>query len=1169
MSMEIPVTRAGPAAAPHRGGVGVRMTGQAYRWARRMGLALVLMPGLTPIALAEVERIRVGVYDNPPKVFLGDDGEPTGFWPELTRAIAASEGWRIEWVHGTWDESLARLEDDRIDVMVDTAVTGARREYFAFGEQTVHVSWSQVYAARGVRIEIIPDLAGKRIGALARSINLEGPEGLRTLLDQFAVGAQVVAMPDYAAIFAALDRGELDAGVTNRDFGNRAQSGFDLTRTPILFQPADLRYAFARGNPDVRELMARFDARVAALKQDPNSVYHALQARWLGIERGPAREVLPAWLAWVLWSLLGVTVLLTASIAVVEMRVRARTRTMREQQARLQRHEQMLAESQRIAHVGSWRLDLGLQRLEWSQETYRIVGVSPGEFTPTVEGFFSYVHPEDRAALEVVRNPALKGLRPYDVAFRIVRPDGEVRDVQERAEAELDGSGNALYLSGTLQDITERKRSERETERLARGLRTTLESITDAFYTLDPDWRFKYINAAGERLLERRGDALIGRSVWDEFPEAVGTPIEHEYRRAVAQRVTVELHEYYAPLGKWFDIRAYPSEEGLAVYFLDVTEHHAMLARLQAQEETLRRSRDHLAELLESRRALINSLPAHIALLDRTATILDVNEQWRQFGAQNAFAGADLGVGMNYLSVCDGASGEGADEAAKVAQGLRDVLAGRRKVFALEYSCHSPEHLRWFRVTVNSLVPGEALGEHHGAVVMHLDITERKLAEQELNRLAYHDPLTDLPSRTGFTLYLAEQVRRAGWQPGAIVVMVDIVGMRDINDAHGYETGDQLLIRIGGRLREQAGEEGLAGRTGGDEFVLLLAPDPARSPEQALHALSAALCEPIVVAGVELEIGIRVGCTYLAERPRAAESLLREAELALFQNRVEPGLPWVAYTPELDRVTHQRIEFTRELRKALDEQQFEMHFQPKVDLRSGRILGCEALLRWNHPQRGLQSPGLFIPIAEKSQLIAPIGDWILRDTCRQIRQWRDTGLQVVPVSINVSLVQFLSGDFPRTVQRALSEFGLAPDALSLEITESVFERVSDSLLAQLRELNELGVRLSLDDFGTGYSSLLYLQKYPFDEIKIDQGFVRHILEDTYSREIVRMVMGLARAFRAEVVAEGIESVEVRDALLALGCRIGQGYHYSVPLAARPFSRLLDGSTRLPLADAER
>ncbi|MFP4252688.1 MAG: EAL domain-containing protein [Guyparkeria sp.] len=456
-------------------------------------------------------------------------------------------------------------------------------------------------------------------------------------------------------------------------------------------------------------------------------------------------------------------------------------------------------------------------------------------------------------------------------------------------------------------------------------------------------------------------------------------------------------------------------------------------------------------------------------------------------------------------------------------------------------------------------------GQVTNYVAIKQDITALKEAERELSRIAYEDPLTGLCSRNGFARHLQRLIDQQEWPELGVVVIVDIVGLRDINDAYGYEGGDQLLYEFGRRLVTQAGEHGYVGRIGGDEFTLFLLPTKGESLHRRLTRMTESLSAPLVLQGHEIEIAIRLGYTHLGDRQRPAQSLLREAERALFKHRQEPSAPWVAYNTSLREEMKQRIELTRELRIALNEDHFELHFQPKVDLASGTLVACEALLRWNHPARGLLGPDVFIPIAEQSQLISPIGDWALRRACQHLREWRDADLNPVRVAVNVSLVQFQTGDFASRVRTILDEAGVAPGELALEITESVFERESEALLEQIRALRDMGVRLSLDDFGTGYSSLLYLQRYPFHEIKIDQGFVFHVLDDSFSRNIVETVIMLARALDADVIAEGIESAAVSDELQAMGCRFGQGFHYSVPLESEDFQWLLEQRSPLPLS----
>ena len=444
------------------------------------------------------------------------------------------------------------------------------------------------------------------------------------------------------------------------------------------------------------------------------------------------------------------------------------------------------------------------------------------------------------------------------------------------------------------------------------------------------------------------------------------------------------------------------------------------------------------------------------------------------------------------------------------------------------------------------------------------DITELKEAEQELSRIAFKDPLSGIYNRVGFTRKLQHLIDQHGWPSSGVLVTFNISGLQDINDAYGYEVGDQLLQAFGQRLEDVPGEQVLAGRIGGDEFTLFSLPGSALALEPYLTDLIQSLTRPVDLANVNIDVTFRLGYTRFGKRQRPIENLLRESERALSLHRQNASVPWVAFSSQIKQEIQKRIELARELRTALSDDQFELHFQPKVDLVTGKLLACEALIRWNHPTRGLIPPGDFIPIAEQSQLIGPIGDWVLRRACEHLRKWRDDGLKPVRIAVNVSVIQFQQGGFANRVGAVLEQSGVAPQELALEVTESVFEYESEVLLDQMSALRDLGVWLSLDDFGTGYSSLLYLQRYPFNEIKIDQAFVTHLLDDPFSCNIIEMVITLAKALSAEVIAEGIESAAVSRALIDMGCRSGQGFFYSMPLEAEDFRWLLEQRSKLPL-----
>lgn len=834
-----------------------------------------------------------------------------------------------------------------------------------------------------------------------------------------------------------------------------------------------------------------------------------------------------------------------------------------EREQALTEQERLLDIAGRLARFGGWSVNLATHEITWSEQVYAIHEVEPGE-TITVERGIAFYAPEDRDRIQELFTACASERTPFDDEFRLVTAKGNRVWVRCVGEPVSDSDGKIVRVAGAFQDITAQKQAQLEIRRLADRLRTTLESITDAFYLLDRDWQFTFINSEAERLLKRESAGLIGRNIWSEFPEAVGTRIEQEYRHAMENGVTAEFEDYYTPLEKWFDIRAYPSNEGLAVYFRDVTEQHTLFDRLRQREAELRRSQEELRTALDTRTALINALPAHICLLDEQGEVVDVNDRWRVYGQANENPDADLGVGRNYLAICDAATGDCAEEAQAAAAGLRSLLSGRRETFDLEYPCHSPQEARWFRLMARRLPHDQQDGASSRAVVMHVDITERKLGEREMQRAAYEDRLTGLYTRAGFTSALSERLRTEGDHPASMVIVLDLLALRDINEAHGHDAGDDVLKQAGARLSDAIGDNGLVARIAGDEFAVFAPVWRDLGPRDRRTAITRAFEKPFDIQTSSVNVSACFGYTRIGRDQPDPGDLIREAELAMYQTRAQAGDLWRQYTRQLDRSARARIHLTGELQDALERDEFQLHFQPKVDLASGHVLSCEALIRWNHPEQGLLWPGRFMPVAEQSQLIGPIGDWVLRDACRNVRAWRDAGLAVVRVSTNVSMVQLALGDFPDRVKRILDEEGVDPRDLTLEITESAFEDASERLQRQLTDLHRMGIRLSLDDFGTGYSSLLYLQQYPFDEIKVDKGFVQKMRDDAYSREIVETVVRVAAAVNADVVAEGVETPAERDALLDIGCRIGQGFYYSMPLEEEDFRWLLEHGADLPL-----
>jgi len=816
--------------------------------------------------------------------------------------------------------------------------------------------------------------------------------------------------------------------------------------------------------------------------------------------------------------------------------------------------------AQRIGAIGRWKVNYPSGRIEWSDQALSIFGVEREALGDSLENFVEMVHPEDRGWMLQKRRRWLNKGGDFEAEYRIIRPDGTLRWIEVRARIHYQSDNSLDYTYGVLRDLTDQRCKEAE----ARQFRDLVEGSEDLCCILDDRYQYQWCNQAYLERHQRIKDDLRGVSIREIVgDERFSNDIKHRMDRCLGgetQRFETVLN--YSDLGsRTLFVRYYPiavaTDERLRIgaVITDITEFRAAEAALRDLNEQLNSS-------LHMSRALIDSLPAHIAVLNDEGDIVDVNDQWRDYGREHRNPDPNFGIGMNYLTVCHETAGEAKHYADIIAAGLREVLAGDRENFTQEYPCHSPDGDAWFRATftrLNSRGTGKG-----GAVAMHVDVSARKRAEQRLEKIAYVDPMTELYSRNGFVRQLATMLD-AVEQPDGLIAMLDIKGQRDINEAHGYDIGDQLIIELSTRLASQAGKGGLAGRAGGDEFFVYLASGQGDSAEAVLRAFKDRLEEPYLLSGARIEIEVRIGYTELGAKPRTADELVREAELARFQNHEEASnqSDWTGYSEVLGERNWKRIEMTRELRHAIAADELELHFQPKVDIASGRMLSAEALVRWRHPERGLQPPALFIPIAEKSQLIGPIGDWVLRAACRQLRDWCDAGLDIVRISVNVSVYQLRKGGFAVKVRQALQDFDLSPAALALEITESVFARHSGSLQAEIRELHGMGVRLSLDDFGTGYSSLQYLQDYPFDEVKIDRAFVSRVLTDEFSRSVVQSVVKMATALNAIVVAEGIESRETAEALRDIGCTTAQGFFYSMPLESEDFRWLLEKRTALP------
>lgn len=562
--------------------------------------------------------------------------------------------------------------------------------------------------------------------------------------------------------------------------------------------------------------------------------------------------------------------------------------------------------------------------------------------------------------------------------------------------------------------------------------------------------------------------------------------------------------------------------------------------------------RNALAQQKRRFRSLIQTQAGYIWLMDANGELIEAPEQWLEIaGLSSASGPPDVATIRSALAPeAAEAFRDGWDEA------LRNMTSFE-VIYQLPAQCPSP---RWFMDRITPVLDDDhQLVEWIGA---SQEITELKRAEKDVEHAAYKDRLTDLLSLEGFARRLDEQLRQKILHPASPVVVIDIKALREINNTQGHDVGDEVLQEVARRLAAEIGDDGLIARTGGGEFTVLATHESQRTRRQLRECMAAVFDVPFAIRGFAFHVEASFGYTRIRLTAGDARKLMNDATLAMHISQHNPTLTWTQYTKTLEHQTRKNVDITMKLRHAIAADQLALYYQPQVDLASGRIVSTEALLRWQHPHAGFIPPDQFIPLAEQSQLIGPIGDWVIRQACRDLRAWHDAGIPVTPVSINLSLIQFQLGSVPNSVHKALSDYNIAPALLTLEITESVFEQHCQALQYDLEALSAMGVRLSLDDFGTGYSSLGHLKDYFFNEIKIDKSFISQLDGNPYPQAIVKAVIVIAEAIGADVVAEGLELTNQIAIVRQLGCSKGQGYHYSRPVPELRWRQLLIEQTSL-------
>ncbi|WP_240647491.1 putative bifunctional diguanylate cyclase/phosphodiesterase [Paenibacillus nanensis] len=540
---------------------------------------------------------------------------------------------------------------------------------------------------------------------------------------------------------------------------------------------------------------------------------------------------------------------------------------------------------------------------------------------------------------------------------------------------------------------------------------------------------------------------------------------------------------------------------------------------------------------------LIRSEAIPLAVLNREAKVVEMNEaSSRMLGYQRT----DM-IGEPIMRMIDPGSRSELQDALEQAltgeTNQRNILITHRTGFPLELEV----------VCAPMLQDGEVIG----TLMISQDMSDRKRNVERIRYMAYYDDMTGLPNRTLFQMKLTESLSRAKEEDRLVgICYLDLDRFKLVNASFGREFGDMLLMQVAERLNRGLSENDFAARMEGDEFALLL--NSIRSEEELMERsrqIMKSIEEPYELKGFPIHITASIGLVTNNNEQDDGYTLFKKADMALVKAKEGGKNECLLYSDTWSNSSFERLKLQHEMYRAIQRSEFVLHYQPQYDLVSGRMVGVEALVRWKHPVRGLLSPNTFIPLAEESGMIVQIGDWVLEEACRQNKAWQDAGLPPMPVSVNLSIRQFLQHDLASRIAEVLEKTGLEPKYLELEITESMtidLSHVSRCLLA----ITDLGVGISVDDFGTGYSSFHYLKNFPIDRLKIDRSFVRDIQQDPSDAEIVAAIIAMAHNLNIQVIAEGVETEEQMEFLRKHRCDEMQGYFWSPPVSSENIEQML-------------
>lgn len=721
----------------------------------------------------------------------------------------------------------------------------------------------------------------------------------------------------------------------------------------------------------------------------------------------------------------------------------------------------------------------------------------------------------------------------------IVKIAGLARDIAYEGpgrEVNINGSQELCSLSESINKMSrallEREKSSREQQR---HLQQFIDHVPALIYMKDKQGRYIMVNAHYERFLTLPAGELIGKTDEEVFPIDIAQQIDRNDRQTLENNCGSDFEEHYIRdnhiyhfMSKRFTLQNSSGEvELLCGISIDITTRKEM-------EERLRLSRQVLETASEA-----------VVITEPDGTIIDINPAFEYITGYNRdeVLGKDPSMMKSgrhdrafYNNMWDSLTTEGKWEG---------EVWDRKK--------NGEIYPKW--LSISSI--RNRLGKISHYVAIFQDISDKKHAEEKLTSLAFYDPLTELPNRTLFKEHLNHDLKLAARKNDKhVLLFIDLDRFKNVNDTLGHSYGDMLLQAVSKRLQSILRKCDMISRLGGDEFTVSA---PVQNNIDNISTLISKIQDSLrqcfVVSGKDIFIGGTIGAAIFPDDADNVEDLVRCADLAMYRAKEAGRGSFAFFTRQMDEEVARRHALESDLHSALQNREFELYYQPKISAASGRAESMEALARWNHPQKGLVSPDEFIPMAEDTDIIFPLGEWILNEACRQTKEWQDNGYPL-RVAVNLSAKQFQNDDLIQTVTDALANSGLDADCLELELTESMLMHDTERVKQVIGKLNEMGIKTSIDDFGTGYSSLSYLKHLPLNALKIDRSFIMDVDTNQDDQSIVSAILSLASDLRLSVVAEGVETQAHLDFLRSKNCPVIQGYFFSRPLPADAFLEYL-------------